>query len=94
MDVVPRVSPDVLARALGHGAGVYTVFPPTGRPFQVADSALVPLERRAVAQIEVDRAEVVDVACRRRRAGRGNDPVGRFALWGFPTPPDRKLLPP
>lgn len=95
MDVVPRVSPEVLARALGHGAGLYTVFPADGRPFQVADSALVPLERRAVARIEVDRAEVVDVSV--PDAGEpvvANDPVGRFALWGFPAPPDKKLLPP
>ena len=96
MDVVPRVSPEVLGRALGHAAGVYTVFPADGRPFQVADAALVPLERRAVARIEVDRAEVVDVSV--PDAGEpvvANDPVGRFALWGFPTPPaDKKLLPP
>jgi hypothetical protein len=94
MDVVPRVSPEVLARALGHGAGLYTVFPVDGRPFQVADTAMFPLERRAVAQIEVDRADVVDVSV--PDAGEpvvSNDPVGRFALWGFPSPPDRKLLP-
>jgi hypothetical protein len=95
MDVVPRVSPDVLARALGHGGGMYTVFPADGRPFQIPDSALVPLERRAIAKIEVERAEVVDVSV--PDAGEpvvANDPVGRFALWGFPSPPDRKLLPP
>src|SRR5688572_11741221 len=35
MDVVPRVSADVLARALGHQAGVVTVFTTDARPFQV-----------------------------------------------------------
>jgi hypothetical protein len=95
MDVVPRVSPEVLARALGHGAGLYTVFPTDGRPFQIADSALVPLERRAVARIEVDRAEVIDVSVPdASEPVVANDPVGRFALWGFPTPAEKKLLPP
>src|SRR5688572_18550653 len=95
MDVVPRVSPEVLARALGHAAGLVTVFTADGRPFQVADSALIPLERRAVARIEVDRAVIIDVSV--PDAGEpvvANDPVGRFALWGFPPPPDKKLLPP
>jgi FtsH ternary system domain X7 len=95
MDVVPRVSPDVLERSLGHAAGVLTVLPAGGRPFQVAETALVPLERRAIAKIEVERATTTDVSA--DAVGDPdlvNDPVGRFALWGFPTPPDTKLLPP
>ncbi|MBP6632953.1 MAG: hypothetical protein KBG28_01085 [Kofleriaceae bacterium] len=93
MDVVPRVSPEVLARALGHTSGLVTVFA-DDRPFQVADSALIPLERRAIAQLEVERAEVRDVAVPPATDPRVvNDPVGQFALWGFPDPDDRKLLP-
>ena len=94
MDVVPRVQPEVLARALGHGSGVLTVFTHGGPPFQVADSTLTPLERRSVARIEVERAEVTDASVPAPGdATVVNDPVGRFALWGFAAPPDRKLLP-
>jgi hypothetical protein len=88
MDLVPRVAPDVLARTLGHGAGVLTVFPHTGAPFQVSESALVPLERRALAKIEVDRATHIDASVEPLAdPSVVNDPVGRFALWGFPAPP-------
>ncbi|HLU68146.1 MAG TPA: hypothetical protein VKZ63_17805, partial [Kofleriaceae bacterium] len=87
MDLVPRVAPEVLARSLGHGGGVYTVFPPEGRPFQVPDGALVPLERRALARIEVATAEVIDAHVEPPGdPAVVNDPVGRFALWGFRTP--------
>lgn len=92
MDLVPRVSPEVLARALGHGAGVLTVFPPDGKPFQISESALKALERRTLAKIEVDRASVVEVAL--EEAGDPkvvNEAVGRFALWGFPAPPPKSL---
>jgi len=96
MDLVPRVAPEVLARSLGHGSGVLTVFPREGSPFQVSDSALLPLERRSVAKIEIERATAVDT-----RLGPVGDPslvneaVGRFALWGYPAPGKRKAeLPP
>jgi hypothetical protein len=106
MDVVPRVSPEVLARALGHGAGVVTVFvadpdaeaTETGiaaRPFQVAEGSFATLERRSLAKLEVERAVVEDFAAPPRAAAEVvNDAVGRFALWGFPDAPDRRLLPP
>jgi len=95
MDVVPRVSPEVLARALGHAAGVVTVFTADGRPFQVAEGSFTTLERRSLAKIDVDRAEVTDYAAEPPvEAQVINDAVGRFALWGFPDAPDRKLLPP
>jgi hypothetical protein len=94
MDVVPRVSADVLGRALGHGAGLVTVFTADGRPFQVAEGALAPLERRALAKLEVERVEPIDYAAARVGAPQViNDAVGRFALWGFPDATDRKLLP-
>src|SRR4029078_2296669 len=60
MDVVPRVSADVLARALGRQAGVVTVFTTGGRPFQVNESAFSSLERRALAKLEVERAAALD----------------------------------
>jgi hypothetical protein len=95
MDVVPRVSPEVLARALGHGAGLVTVFTSEGRPFQVNEGAFTTLERRSLAKLEVEAAETIDYAAdSSAEAQVVNDAVGRFALWGFPDAPDRKLLPP
>ena len=95
MDIVPRVSPDVLARALGHSGGLVTVFTADGSPFQVSDAAFTTLERRALAKLEVDRAESTDyTADTTEEVEIVNDAVGRFALWGFPDAPDRKLLPP
>ena len=96
MELVPRVSPDVVARALGHTPGMITVFGRDRRPFQLDESSLQPLERRALAKIEVTRAEINDVSADALTVGAVvNDPVGRFALWGFSTPPagDTKLLP-
>ncbi|MEZ4369061.1 MAG: hypothetical protein R2939_22680 [Kofleriaceae bacterium] len=97
LELVPRVAPDVLARALGHDAGEWTVFSADGAPFQLGDAELVSLERRALLPTALESAELV-------RAPEGelgaptvvNDEVGRFALWGLPDP-DRdgnKLLPP
>jgi len=94
MDVVPRVSPEVLARALGHGIGIVTVFTPEGQPFQLPESAFTSLERRALAKLEPDRAGVEDLGVGMTEGARViNDAVGRFALWGFPDAADRKLLP-
>ncbi len=94
MDIVPRVTPEVLARALGHQSGVVTVFTTDNRPFQIPESAFSSLERRALAKIEVDPAETIDYAAEPvADAEVVNDAVGRFALWGFPDAPDRKLLP-
>lgn len=92
MDLVPRVSPDVLARTLGHGAGMLTVFPHEGNPFQVSESDLQPLERRAIAKIEVDRGLAVDVGLEAPGDPTVvNDPVGRFALWGYKAPKRKQL---
>jgi hypothetical protein len=94
MDVVPRVSPEVLARALGHATGVVTVFTPDGQPFQIPDSAFTSLERRSLAKLAVDAAGVDDLSAPETEEAKVvNDAVGRFALWGFPDAPDRKLLP-
>ncbi len=87
MDLVPRVSPDVLARALGHGSGLITVFPHQGGPFQVQESALVALERRALAKVEVERTSTADLSASAPDSPQvWNDAVGRFALWGFKVP--------
>lgn len=95
MDVVPRVSPEVLSRALGHGAGLVTVFTTDGTPFQITEGAFSTLERRALAKLEVDRAAPLDYAAEVPAEARVvNDAVGRFALWGFPDASDKKLLPP
>ena len=92
MEVVPRVSPEVLAGALGHGLGVLTVFTPDAAPFQLPESKLAPLERRSVARLESHTVEIRNVAL--DPSGDPtvvNDPLGRFALWGFPEP-EQKLL--
>jgi len=95
MDVVPRVTPEVLARALGHSTGIVTVFTTEGRPFQVTEGAFATLERRSLAKMEVDKAETIDYAAEAPAdAEIVNDTVGRFALWGYPDAPDRKALPP
>ena len=95
MDVVPRVSAEVLARALGHQAGVVTVFTTSGRPFQVNESTFSSLERRSLAKLEVDQAAALDFSAQLPADAQVvNDAVGRFALWGFPDASDQKLLPP
>jgi hypothetical protein len=88
MDLVPRVAPDVLARSLGHGTGMVTVFPLGGTPFQLLEEELVPLERRALATIEMARATASNTQPSSvEEPTIVNDPVGRFALWGFRAPP-------
>lgn len=90
MDLVPRVAPDVLSRSLGHDSGVLTVFAHHAPPFQLDEATLQPLDRRTVARIPVEAATAIDT--RVEPAGEPavvNEPVGRFALWGFPPPPAR-----
>jgi hypothetical protein len=92
LEVVPRVSADVLATALGHGPGIVTVLTADGPPFQLADTDLRTLERKAIAKLEAEPAQVQDVSV--SPIGDPtvvNDPLGGFALWGFPTP-EAKLL--
>jgi len=89
MDLVPRVAPDVLASALGHGPGRFTVFPHDGGPFHVSESALQPLERRALAALNAPQVAPADLSLG-VPAGEPrvvNESVGAFALWGFPAPP-------
>jgi hypothetical protein len=101
MDVVPRVSAEVLARALGHAGGILTVFTHDGPPFQIAEGSMLALERRSIARLEVERAEITDRAAEiALEPAVVNDAVGRFALWGFPSAASndaargKKLLPP
>ena len=85
---------EVLARALGHASGLLTVFAHEGMPFQVAEGSMQPLERRALAKLEVERVDIKDVSAEAvLDPSIVNDPVGRFALWGFPAMSDKKLLP-
>ncbi len=87
MDLVPRVSPEVLAQTLGHGAGLLTVFAHEGNPFQVSETDFLPLERQSIAKIEVERASGLDFALDPVADPTiANDPVGRFALWGYRPP--------
>lgn len=94
MDIVPRVSPEVLARALGHQSGLVTVFTTDNRPFQIGEGSFASLERRSLAKMAVDPTEAQDLAAAPTAETQVvNDAVGRFALWGFPDATDRKLLP-
>lgn len=87
MELVPRVTPQVLANTLGHNSGVLTVFPKSGAPFQISDSSLVPLERRAVAKIDVETLDAIDMSYGKMATPSiVNDDVGRFPLWGFRAP--------
>jgi hypothetical protein len=93
MDLVPRVAPEVLARSLGHSAGTLTVFPHDAAPFQVPESALMPLDRRSLARIDVVRATPLDTRVEVSEEPRiVNDAVGRFSLWGFPAKGGRRQL--
>ena len=71
------------------------MFTADNRPFQIGEGSFTTLERRSLAKLEVDRADVTDLGAEPpAEAQVVNDAVGRFALWGFPEPADRKLLPP
>lgn len=95
MEVSPRVMPEVLSEALGHGAGTVTIMPREGPAFQLKDSALLPLERSVLARIPVTEAQAVSFEREPTNTPEvQNDPVGRFALWGFSPVPKRRSLPP
>ncbi|MBI4508296.1 MAG: hypothetical protein HY698_01585 [Deltaproteobacteria bacterium] len=89
MEPVPRVSPEVLAQALGHEAGRLTIFAHGDTLFQVERATIVPLERGILASVDVplsahrDKAVVMSA----EHPKIVNDPLGGFSLWGFPAPP-------
>jgi len=88
MDVVPRVSPEVLARALGHQSGIVTVFTTDGRPFQVNEGAFTTLERRSLAKLEVDPAETIDYGAEPAPRHKSSmTPSGASRCGAFPTRP-------
>ena len=65
-----------------------------GAAAQLLDTSQ-PAVSRSLAKLEVDRAEAIDYAAAPPEGAQVvNDAVGRFALWGFPDPTDRKQLPP
>ncbi len=89
MEIVPRVAPEVLSKTLGHGGSVVTVFPQIGAPFQIGKASLVPLERRALETLEVEKLSTASFThAAMPEPSVVNDPVGRFALWGFKAPSD------
>lgn len=99
LELVPRVAADVLARALGHEHGVWTVFDRAGEAMRLGDAELAPMERRILSSVEVPTATVVDVAVPDLGTPDViNDEVGRFALWGIADPDaggdGKKRLPP
>ncbi|MBE7453160.1 MAG: hypothetical protein HS111_31125 [Kofleriaceae bacterium] len=87
MEVVPRVSPEVLAQALGHGAGVLTVFTSDGPPFQLPRGCW---RRSSGARWAASRPTASTSATSRWRRPAippwSTIRLGRFSLWGFPSP--------
>ena len=89
-DIAPRVSPDVLRQALNVSPGILTVFPRDGRPFQIAESNLQPLDRISVAHFETDTARIIQPPEPPGDPIVVNDAIGRFALWGLPKTDSEK----
>jgi hypothetical protein len=95
MDLVPRVPTEVLAAAIEHDLGSarqaadparrLTVFPHEGRPFFIDLGKLQPLERQALARVQVPEAPITELPAGPAPGAPRlvNDKVGRFALWGF-----------
>jgi hypothetical protein len=102
MDLTPRVPTEVLAAAIEQALGEksaepgrrLTVFPHEGGPFFVDGAQLLPLERQALAKLQLAEAPAASLAAPPVTAAPRlvNDRVGRFALWGFApgTPPGSK----
>jgi len=95
-ELAPRTSPEVLAQHAGAGPERLIFFAPfLERPLAVEASALAPLERRTLAEIEIQRAEPAEeLVLAEEPSGEPeivSGKVGRFALWGFksekPEPP-------
>jgi hypothetical protein len=86
-ELVPRTSPEVVQTQVGAGAERLVFFAPfLPAPLLVENAALHPLERRLLAQIEVEPAR--SDARAQPPAPRGEPemvatPLGPFALWGW-----------
>jgi hypothetical protein len=86
--VRPAISPQLLADRVGASGGALVVFPGQREPpFRVPADAVEPLDRRALAAVELAAAEPL-----RRRADEAlpqaaveieNDPLGPMPLWGL-----------
>lgn len=99
LELVPRVSPDILARALGHDAGMWTLFDRAGQAVRIGDAELASMERRILSTALVEAAVVTSLDVEPLGTPElVNDEVGRFALWGFADPDaggdGQKRLPP
>jgi hypothetical protein len=85
-ELVPRTSPEVLAQHVGAGSDRLVFFAPfLAAPLALDAGVLLPLERRALAQVALE-----NIRAARRPPTAGpvepeivSAPVGRFALWGF-----------
>ncbi|MCC6995614.1 MAG: hypothetical protein IT370_13475 [Deltaproteobacteria bacterium] len=92
----PRISPEVLAERLGHGAGTLTLFAlGLDKPARFDDADLKPLERSLLVDLETQRATPLPPSSEPAPGESQivNDPVGSFALWGFKAEPPRAALP-
>ena len=79
---MPRVSPDVLARALGHSTGLVLVFAPDEPAVPAAEEQFATLERRSLAQARSRAGERSSISASPLSPETEvvNDAVGRFAL--------------
>ncbi|MFO0677286.1 MAG: hypothetical protein U0169_12190 [Polyangiaceae bacterium] len=92
-EVVPAVSPEVLAKALGFGPGQVIVLGHDARALALDESSFVPLERVLLEAPpwEPVASRAIDVALEERPVTLKLEPLGSFALRGVESAP--RVLP-
>ncbi len=89
--LVPAVSPAILAERLGAVGGAMVLFPGLGAaPLRVLAEAIVPFERRLLAELEPAVANLEALGQKERPVEEPvvieNEPLGPMPLWGLGRP--------
>ncbi len=89
--LVPAVSPGILAERLGAVGGAMVLFPSLGAaPLRVLAEAIVPFERRLLAELEPAVANLEALGRQEKPVEEPvvieNDPLGPMPLWGLGRP--------
>ncbi len=89
--LVPAVSPAILSERLGAVGGAMVLFPSLGSaPLRVLAEAIVPFERRLLAELEPAVANLEALGQRERPVEEPvvieNEPLGPMPLWGLGRP--------
>jgi len=89
--LVPAVSPAILSERLGAVGGAMVLFPGLGAaPLRVLAEAIVPFERRLLAELEPAVANLEALGPRERPVEEPvvieNEPLGPMPLWGLGRP--------